>query len=216
MSIIDLSLTIESDMPTCGTRWHQTVQVKPMGLIAEVGRNTHSILVGSHSGTHMDAPYHFWQNGKTIDELDLNNTCGEVGIIDFRKMNKNVVTLDDVKNITVQEKMLFVFGWFKNWKTDRFYKDFPYFLPDTIDYFINRGMRFMAMDTPSPDTGTAINEKDDSPNHKKLLENDVIIVEYLTNTDVIDFSKKYEIYALPLKVKGSDGSSCRVILKEVG
>lgn len=215
MNIIDLSLKIETGMPTCGTQWHQNVQIRPMGLIAEVGRNTHSILVGSHSGTHMDAPYHFIQNGKKIDEISMIDTCGEVSLVDFRQLNKKMVDLEDVRKLAITEKMLFAFGWYKNWKTDKFYKEFPYFSEEAIDYLIDQGMKFIAMDTPSPDTGGAINERDDSRNHKKMLEKQVIIVEYLANTDAIDFSKKYEIYALPLKIKGCDGAPCRVILKEV-
>ena len=215
MNIIDLSLKIETDMPTCGTQWHQAVKVEPMGLITEVGRNTHSILVGSHSGTHMDAPYHFVQGGKKIDELNMVDTCGEVSLVDFRQLNKVVVGQEDVKNIEITEKMLFAFGWYKNWKTDRFYKEFPYFSEQAIEYLIEHGMKFIAMDTPSPDAWEAINEINDSPNHKRMLEKQVIIVEYLTNTDAIDFKKKYEIYALPLKIKGCDGAPCRVVLKEI-
>ena len=76
-------------------------------------------------------------------------------------------------------------------------------------------MKLMAMDTPSPDNGNAISELDDSPNHKTLLAADVVIVEYLNNTDRIDFRKEYEIIALPLKVVGADGSPSRVVLREL-
>ena len=108
-----------------------------------------------------------------------------------------------------------MFGWWKNWKTPRYYKRFPFFSIEAIRYLIESGMRFLALDTPSPDDGSGIQEMDDSPNHKILLENDVIIVEYLTNTDQIDFSKKYEIAALPLKIAGADGAPARVIIKEI-
>ena len=72
----------------------------------------------------------------------------------------------------------------------------------------------MAMDTPSPDYGGNIQSKEDSPNHKALLKKDVVIVEYLNNTDQIDLTKKHTLVALPLKIKGSDGSPSRVILFE--
>ena len=214
MGIIDLSFLIESNMPTCGTKWHQETKLAPMGTLDEVGRNTHSILLGSHSGTHMDAPYHFIADGRTIDETDLSITCGEVTIVDLRKLDHLVVNIDDMKKVLVTERMLFVFGWYKKWKTADYYKEFPCFSQDAVEYLIDNGMKLMAMDTPSPDTGAAILEKDDSPNHKRLLKENVTIVEYLANTDAIDMKKKYEIIALPLKLKGCDGSPCRVILKE--
>ena len=66
MKIHDLSFDIETGMPTCGTPWHQVVSITQMGKINDVGRNTHAILLGSHSGTHMDAPYHFIEDGITM------------------------------------------------------------------------------------------------------------------------------------------------------
>lgn len=217
MRFIDLSFDIEANMPTCGTEWHQTVEVCQKGTIQGVGRNTHRIVLGSHSGTHMDAPYHFIDDGKTMEKLDIETMCGAVSVVDFRSFKAgSVVTLEDVKNINVSKRMLFVFGWYHNWKTDLYYKNFPYFSIEAIEYLIENGMKFAAMDTPSPDDGSAIaNMDDDSPNHKKLLMNEVIIVEYLNNTDMLDAAKKYEIMALPLKIAGSDGSPARVIVKEI-
>ena len=217
MGFIDLSFLIESEMPTCGTPWHQTVKIHQMGTISEVGRNTHQIVIGSHSGTHMDAPYHFYQNGETIERLDLELMCGEISIVDLSFYGKgDVVTLNAIKHQKVTKRMLFVFGWNKYWKKDAYYKDFPYFSQEAIKYLIKNGMRFIAMDTPSPDNGNIIkNMKEDSPNHKELLANGVIIVEYLTNTQYLDKNKKYRIMALPLKIAGADGSPCRVIAEEV-
>lgn len=212
--MIDLTFLIENDMPTCGTNWHQRVVIKQMGTIQTVGRNTHSILLGSHSGTHMDAPYHFIEGGDTIERISPDMTCGPVNIVDFRRVN-NIVSINDVKQVIVGEKMLFVFEWYKKWKTDSYYREFPYFSVEAVRYLVDNGMKFMAMDTPSPDSGKAINEGEDSPNHKILLKRRVVIVEYLNNTDKIDFDKEYEIYALPLKVLGSDGAPARVILKEI-
>ena len=74
--IHDLSFDIETGMPTCGTPWHQSVEVSQMGRLDDVGRNTHRIVLGSHSGTHLDAPYHFIDNAKTIDKVDLDKFIG--------------------------------------------------------------------------------------------------------------------------------------------
>lgn len=215
--LIDLSFKIESEMPTCGTAWHQRVDICPMGTIESVGRNTHRIVIGSHSGTHMDAPFHFIQSGETIDEMDIELMCGEIELIDFRNFTAgSVVLIEDVKKIRISKRMLFVFGWYHYWKTDQYYDGFPYFSEEAIDYLVANGMSFMALDTPSPDSGKAIfQSENDSPNHKKLLQKEVVIVEYLCNTDILDFSKKYEIFALPLKVAGADGAPARVLVREI-
>ena len=216
--IYDLSLDIETGMPTCGTPWHQTVEITHMGTIGGVGRNTHRIVLGSHSGTHMDAPYHFIEDGITMEKLDTDLMWGRASVIDFRNKGAgDTVTVPDVKNLKITERMIFVFGWYHNWKTDRYYKDFPYFETDAVQYLLDNGMKVMAMDTPSPDYGGAIKEKNenDSPNHKLLLKSGVLIIEYLNNTDVLEGGKEYELVALPLKVKGSDGSPARVLAREV-
>lgn len=218
--IIDLTLKVETNMPSCGTAWHQKVQIEQMGTLEEVGRNTSRILLGSHSGTHMDAPRHFIDDGPGIDSIDINLLCGDVGIVNLRnKEAGDIVHLSDLKNIKITTRMIFVFGWYKHWKSEQYYKHFPYFSEDAITYLMENGMKLMALDTPSPDCGDAIHNRGDSdadsPNHKRMLKSGIVIVEYLNNTDLIDFSKKYEIIALPLRIAGVDGCPARVIVREV-
>lgn len=202
-------------MPTCGTPWHENVKIEHLGKLEEVGRNTHSITMGSHTGTHMDAPLHFIDGARSIESTPLDILCGDITVVDFTHIKQGgIVALDEVRKMNITERMLFRFDWWRNWKTPNYYKGFPYFEVEAVEYLIEKGVKMMAMDTPSPDDGSGINAMDDSPNHKILLKNDVIVVEYLTNTDMIDLSKKHKIVALPLKIKGSDGSPSRVILFE--
>ena len=217
MKIIDLTITMDNECMTCGTPWHQKVSLERMGRREKVGRNTSRIVLGSHSGTHMDAPLHFFDGRYGIDQLDLSKCVGEITCVDFsHKEAGSTITLDDLSEIKITERMLFVFGWFKHWKTAGFYEGFPSFSLEAAQYLVKRGMKLIAMDTPSPDDGGAIyvQGEDDSPIHKYLLSNEVVIVEYLTNTDKINFYKKYKIFALPLKLKDVDGSPARVILEE--
>lgn len=217
MKIYDLTFDVETGMPTCGTPWHQNVEISQMGKIETVGRNTQKIVLGSHSGTHMDAPYHFMNDGITMEKLDINYMWGKVKAVDFRNKGQgDVVTLDDVKTVEVCERMMFIFGWYHNWKTDKYYHDFPYFETEAVRYLLENGMKVMALDTPSPDDGNAISIKgeSDSPNHLLLLKNKAFIIEYLNNTDMLIGGKEYEMVALPLKLSGSDGSPARVLVKE--
>ena len=215
--IHDLSFDIETGMPTCGTPWHQSVEVSPVGRLDDVGRNTHRIVLGSHSGTHLDAPYHFIESGITVEKLDVNLMWGLATAVDLRSKGAgSTVTLDDVRKIDVKERLIFVFGWYHNWKTEDYYRKFPYFETDAVDYLIDNGMRVMALDTPSPDDGGFIKENRgiDSPNHVLLLKNKVLVIEYLNNTDFLLGGREYEYVALPLKVKGSDGCPARVLIRE--
>lgn len=214
MKIIDLSFVIENGIPTCGTPWHQTVKVEQMGTIDTVGRNTHSILFGSHTGTHMDAPYHFIKGGSTIESTPLETLCGPISVVDLTRFKAgDVVQYDDVKDLKVTERMLFRFDWFKHWRTGDYYKGFPFLSEEVVSFLIENGIKLLAMDTPSPDSMKNINSID-SPNHKAFLSKNIVIIEYLNNTDQIDLTKKHTLVALPLKIKGSDGSPSRVILFE--
>ncbi|SHM79732.1 Kynurenine formamidase [Anaerosporobacter mobilis DSM 15930] len=215
MNVIDLTITVDNECLTCGTSWHQKPMLEKIGTINSVGRNTSRIVLGSHTGTHMDAPLHFYDNTHGIDKMDLNLLIGEIEIVDFTNLDRNTyVTLDMVKQINIKKRMLFIFGWYKYWKTEQYYNGFPYFDMEAANYLIENGMKLIALDTPSPDANNAIYEKNDSPVHKKLLQNNVVIIEYLTNTATIDINKQYEIVALPLKLKDIDGSPARVVLIE--
>lgn len=215
MEIIDLTFVLDNECMTCGTSWHEPVQLKQLGKLQEVGRNTTSIHLGSHSGTHMDAPAHFYDHTYGIDGINLNQVCGYSSIVDFTGKGKgDVVELRDMEDIQVTSRMIFVFGWFKYWKTNCYYDDFPYFSEEAIQYLIENGLRVMALDTPSPDSAKNIRNKDDSPNHKLLLKNRVVLIEYLTNTDKLLTGSQYSLFALPLKLKNADGSPARVIAIE--
>ena len=215
MQIIDLSLEIDGECMTCGTPWHERVHVEPMGQIHEVGRNTHRIVLGSHSGTHVDAPLHFYEGAEGIEQIDLAQICGDMVVVDLTHMKAGqVVKLEDVLEVEIGRRMLFRFDWFKKWKTEGYYKDFPYFSMDAVCYLVEKGMQVMALDTPSPDDGSSIARKDDSPVHKFLLKNGVVIIEYLNNTDRLKQEKNYQLFALPLKIKDCDGAPARIIAVE--
>ncbi len=215
MNIIDLTLTLDNACMTCGTPWHEHVKVEQLGRLEKVGRNTASIHMGSHSGTHMDAPAHFFNGMFGVDQIDLGQACGDVSIVNFTgKLKHRKVELCDVEDIPVTERMIFVFGWFQYWKTNSYYEDFPYFSQEAVQYLIDKGMKVMALDTPSPDSVRDIGNIEDSINHKLLLKNKVILIEYLTNTDKLLNNKKYTLIALPLKLRDADGAPARVIAIE--
>ena len=216
MEWIDLTYTIDEGCMTCGTRWHVRPYVKRLGTIKDVGRNTSVIQLGSHTATHHDSPLHFFDCTYSVDEIPLQKLCGEIQVVDlgFKKAG-SVVKMEDLQGIVPSPKMLFRFLWYKNWGSDCFNKGFPYFSMEVLEWLVKNGLEMLALDTPSPDSGTAIGEKDDSPGHKLLLKNQVVIVEYLTQTQALDPTKRYEIVALPLKLKGSDGSPARVIVREM-
>ena len=96
MNIIDLTHAMEKGMPCFHADWHTAFSSETLGTIESVGRNTKKLTLGSHTGTHMDAPRHFIPDGITIPEIPLSTLFGDVTLIDLRRL------ADDTK-VTMQK-----------------------------------------------------------------------------------------------------------------
>lgn len=214
MQIFDLTHSIENDMPCFNAPWHNQTSLRQMGKIDKVGRCTTNINIGSHCGTHIDAPAHFIKKGRTIDEIELSELMGNVSIFDFSKLKENeCITVDMLKKLKLSEKVIFYFNWAKYFKTDKFYKNYPYFSDEAGDYIIEQNVKLIGIDTPSPDDSRIkMGSAEDSKIHKKFLSNNIILIEYLNNLDKIDEFTNWKLIAFPLKLKNCDGSSARVCI----
>jgi arylformamidase len=217
--ILDLTYDVQSNMMTFEAPWHPPVSVDQIGKHDEVGRETRKISFGTHTGTHIDAPAHFIKNGSTIDSIPLERLIGEICIIDLSFLKNNTkVTREMLQNFKTSKKMLFKFGWGKHWNTSLFFKSHPYFSLDAAKYLISQKVELIALDTPSPDDPKSLprpdvrNQLEDSPIHKTFLSHDVILVEYLANLQTLTDYENWSIIALPLKIKGADGSPARVCI----
>lgn len=212
MKIIDLTYTYESGQLAGNPERHPVVELKRMGKIEEVGFNTSSLLLGTHTGTHMDAPRHLIASGKTIDDMDADAFIGDAAVIDFRRFDADgIVKLEDVIDLPIAERMVFVFGWDKYYGTPRYTESWPRFSKEAAEYLALNGMKLLATDTMSPDC-KAKGSDEDFCVHKLLFNMNVTIVEVLANTSSIDFDESYVFAALPLKLRELDGSPCRALL----
>lgn len=214
LNIIDLTYEIDPGMLTFTAPWHPKVTIKQLGEIGKEGRETREITMGTHTGTHMDAPRHFVRDGKTIDTITLDRVQGKVTIVDFSSFNDNeCVTKEMLKKIQITSKMIFKFGWGKHWGNKKYFDGWPYFTKEAAQYLIDSGVKLVAMDTPSPDCSSIpFGVVCDSQIHKLFLENEIIIIEYLANLDKVTEYDGWRIVALPLKIKGADGSPIRVFI----
>jgi arylformamidase len=219
MQIIDLTYTIEEGMTTFNSYWHPLVEINQIGRHGHEGRETRKITLGTHTGTHVDAPLHFVDGGKGICEISLDRLFGKVKIVDFGELPPAYcVTAKDIEKKNLAEKIIFRFNWGEKWGSKDFYKDYPYFGNDAAQCLVDNGVKLIGIDTPSPDNGAiqldakSIGTEADSPVHKIFLRNDVILVEYLANLNKIDCNLEWNIAVLPLKIKNADGSPARVCL----
>ncbi len=219
MEIIDLTYEIVEDMSIFNAPWHPNISIVQLGRIETEGRETRRICLGTHTGTHMDAPLHFIKNGESIDKIPLDKLIGDVTIVDFSYLENNKpVTKEMLTKIEICSKMIFKFGWGKNWKTKDFFNNYPFFSISAVNYLISQKIEVLGMDTPSPDDSRInIHDKNldrnaDSPIHKLLLSHGIIIIEYIANLDIVKDYHGWNLIALPLKIKGADGSPVRICI----
>jgi arylformamidase len=210
--IIDLTHMINEQMITYPTPWHPKVSVERLGKIEDVGRNTRKISLGTHTGTHIDAPLHFIKNGKSIEKIPLDKIMGKVTIVDFSHFKKNhAIEKENLEKIKITKRMIFRFGWEKYWNKMEFYENHPFFTEDAANFLVSQGVELLGYDTPSPDSSKPTNDID-SPIHKILLGNEIILLEYLANLNNLDNLENWNIVVAPMKIEGSDGSPARVFV----
>lgn len=217
--LIDLTFTVSESMLTFPSYWHPAVKITQLGRLATEGRETRKITIGTHTGTHLDAPRHFISGGKSIDRIPLKRCVGPAILITFYGKANKEISLREIKEKLAGfkriEKLLLKFGWSRHWGKKQYYKGYPYLSEEACRWLVKKGLKLLGMDTPSPDNPKNSRGSDkDSPNHRYFLKRNVVLLEYLCNLNKLKGPDVF-IMALPLKIKGADGSPARVIAHDV-
>jgi arylformamidase len=211
--IIDLTLPIHEGMQTFPVHWHPFVEITQLGRLGIEDRETRKVTLGTHTGTHMDAPRHFVRGGKSIDEIELDQLVGAATVIDFSQVpERTELGVADMERALAgrrPERLVLRYDWSDKVGINAYYTDHPYLSEAAAQWLIDNGVRLLAMDTPMPDDprngrGTC----KDSPNHKIILGSGAVIVEYLTNLRQLSRPEVFLVVA-PLKIREGDGSPVR-------
>ena len=210
MKPIDLTLTISESIPTFpGSPKPQFIS---WSSIKDDGYNLELLFLSSHTGTHLDAPYHFVKNGLKIHQIPLGRLVGKAILIKLKKTNNIPITKSDIttfekKNgiIPNNSSVFFYTGWQKNLKKDNYFTENPGLGVSAAEYLSSKKINLVGIDSPSIDLG-----KDQSFSvHHILSKNNILIVENLTNLNKIP--KEFNFTILPLKLKDATGSPVRAI-----
>lgn len=165
------------------------------------GYNLSNIEMCLHNGTHMDAPYHFIEEGKTIDEISLEEIIGicvvarESGVLDDKALRK---LLDRLKKQFGTIERLLLKG------------EDTYLTLSGAKLIKEYGICLVGVERDT--VGNPKIEQDIEQVHKELLGNGIVILEHLDLSQVEE--KQYILFAQPLKIKGADAAPCRAILME--
>ena len=211
MKIYDVSVLLHEGMPT----WpgDPKLSMRLASSIANGGAaNVTRLDMGAHTGTHMDAPFHFVSDGSTIEQLPLDVLVGRCRVFDLTASTEHVsramLEKCDLAGVT---RALFKTRNSQRWADDshEFDKGFLAVAADGAECLVQRGVKLVGVDYLSVE---AFGSKS-HPVHDTLLRAGVVIVEGLNLSDVA--AGDYELIALPLKLKGSDGAPARVVLRSL-
>lgn len=197
MKFIDLSVPVNEQTPAYPG--DPKIKIEPAGIFAKDGYNDHFVSLGTHVGTHIDAPLHMVDGGKTLDQIPLEQFIGRGRLIEG-------LDLETVKNTDIEEGdvILFQTGMIENYHDKTYFKDYLEIPKEVADYLVEKKIKMVGMDMASPDH-PPFNI------HRILLGAGILIIENLTNMSELA-GKEFTVYALPIKLQ-LDGAPARVIAK---
>ena len=173
------------------------------------GANVSRLDLGSHSGTHVDAPKHFFDDGAGVDTLSLDVLMGPARLIafgdDVRSVGEAHLRTFDLRGVTRLLLRTRNSAWLASGATD-FHPDYTYLAPDGAAYLVTLGIKLVGVDYLSVEQFHSGHHR----THRTLLERGVVIVEGLVLSEPPPGD--YELRCLPLKLVGLDGAPARAVL----
>jgi kynurenine formamidase len=213
MPLLDLSQTIRAGMPKIHVL--PDVEFHPVRRIAQGHPlNISELKIATHAGTHVDAPWHFVENGRTIEQVSLDQLCGTTVVVPIRRGPGEPIPAADLEAsrepIRSGDIVFLSTGWGAKFETPE-YNVHPYLAEDAAQWLVDRKVKLLGVDMITVDLPTSLRPTPFAfPIHHILLENDVLIIENLTNLDRIE-ERRLTVYAFPLPIGGSDAGHARVV-----
>jgi arylformamidase len=191
-----------------------TISITPQQAISQgAGANVSRLDFGSHTGTHVDAPKHFFDDGAGVDELPLDVLMGPARLIAF---NDAVMSIGEAElaphDLTGVTRLLMRTrnsAWLSG-EEGEFHPDYTYLAPDGAGYLAELGVKLVGVDYLSIEQFHSGHHR----THRTLLERGIVIVEGLMLTEPPPGD--YELRCLPLRLAGLDGAPARAVLCTAG
>jgi len=177
-------------------------------LSRDGGHRVHvtSIELGSHTGTHIDAPFHMMPEGKRLEDFSLEILTGRATV--FEVPGCSSIGRAELQRFdwTGVERVLFKTENSRHWQDGAFYEHFVYLEPEGAEFIAQQGVKLVGIDYLSIDKF----KSDSHPSHIVLLTKNILILEGLNLSSVP--AGEYTMVALPLNLRDADGAPARVIL----
>ena len=205
--LLDVSVVMAAGMPAYPG--NPPFEMTPVKRVANGDSSNNSRLVmGTHTGTHVDAARHFFDDKPGVDTLALDLLVGRARVIDLP--HRGGITEQHLSAAGLREDIRVLLRtpnsalWNSN---DGFHTDYTYVTEEAARFLVNQGVKVVGVDYLSVEQF----KKAGAPAHHVLLGAGVIIIEGLNLSEVE--AGQYEMYCLPLRLAGADGAPARVVLK---
>ena len=212
--IHDLTALLQTHMPVWPTMALPVFE--PVGLIPRDGYSVERINCSTHTGTHMDAPYHFLEDGATIDQIPPSDLIGRAALLDLRtELDGNLIRRSVVERHWPKgrspEIVLLETGWSHHRApTKRYLYDFPGLELPAAEWLAQKSIKGVGTDALGIDPFS--NAQFEA--HKVLLRRGIWILEALDHLDELSEGTEYTLVAGPLKIEHASGAMCRVFAME--
>ncbi len=211
--IVDLSIPIRNGMPYYPG--DPKPKITPKITVEQDGCQVMELQIGTHTGTHIDAPCHFLPGGSTVDQIPLEKCTGTALVIPLKGLEPyHAITPEDIEPyrplLAKYQIVLFHTGWTAKFGTEEFFRH-PYLTTELAELFAASPIKAIGVDMLNVDRTNqdgSLYNADACKVHDILLKKEIIIIENLTNLDQVDFEEPFCIF-YPLKIEGADGSPVR-------
>jgi arylformamidase len=214
-SFHDLTQLIYPEMPTYPGEPQPEFQ--PLFKLGKDKVNVTKLIMGSHTGTHLDAPRHFISDGNSVDKIPLQKFIGQAVILDMstKSIGEGItnVDLDTYSKIVKAGDIILLYtGTSDHWNSDKnIRQNFTYLEPSAAEWIVNHEIKCIGIDSFSVEKYGF----KDGIAHKILLSNKIIIIENLNSNLKKCLGNRMFIVCLPLFLEGIDGSPARVVVFDI-
>jgi len=206
MKLIDVSVPLEPSLASYPGNVPFTLEANKR-LARGDSSNVSALHMSAHSGTHVDAPRHFFDEGLSTEALPLEMLIGRTRVIELR--TRGGITADDLRTLDLAEdvRVLIKTTNSRLWGDSTFHNDYVGITESAARYLVEHGIKVVGVDYLSVE----VFKTPGAPAHHVLLGGGTIVIEGLNLRDVDP--GVYEMYCLPLRIVGSDGAPARVVLR---
>lgn len=169
------------------------------------GYTVFNLEIGMHAGTHIDTPMHLMDRNTLINEIALDRFIGRGCLLDVRK--ENVINYKpEYEDIVNENDIVILFtNYSEYYGSKEYYTNHPVISKELAEFFIEKKIKMLGIDMPSPD-------RYPFEIHKKMFENNILIMENLTNLEELLKVDNFEIIAFPLKIE-AEASIVRAVAR---